>query len=149
MILDTLTLMSDNQDLAQAAGPVFSDVLNQLGNPGYTTSQDAPLGIQQDLGKGTPVPFLCQVTEDFASGGAATLVVSLETSVDEAFTSPITLMTSGTFAIADLVAGTHLLPEHVPYGSLQYLRVKYQIAIADTTAGKVTCGITTGIQSNT
>lgn len=147
MILDTLTLMSDDQDLAQAAGTYYSDVLN-LNADGYTTSQDAPSGVTPDLGKGEAVPFMCQITETFTSGGAATLQVTLQTATDEAFTSPVDLMASSTFALAALEAGKHLLPEHVPHGSLGYLRVKYVIGTAATTAGKVTSGIPAALQSN-
>lgn len=149
MILDTYTLMSDDQDLAQTAGTYYSDVLNTQGDAGYTTSADAPSGITKDLGKGVPVQLLCQITETFTSGGAATLQVDLETDDNESFSSATVLMSSPTYALASLTAGTQLLPEFVPYGGEQYYRVKYVIATATTTAGKVTAGITTGIQSNT
>ena len=147
MILDDLTLLSDDQDLSQVAGDYYSDVLDR-GADGYTTSVDAPSGVGFDLGKGSPVELLCQVTQDFASGGAATLVAVLETATDEAFTTPVALITSKTFALAELVAGAHLLPEHVPYGTLRYVRIKYTIATATTTAGTVTAGIPHGLQSN-
>ncbi len=147
-ILDTYTLLSDDQDLSQAAGTYYSDVLNVLGDAGYTTSNDAPNGITHDLGKGTPVPFLCQVTEAFASGGAATLQVDLETDDNESFTSATVLFSSPTYALADLIVGKHLLHEFLPHGCEQYLRVKYVIGTATTTAGTVTAGITTGHQSN-
>ncbi len=147
MILDNYTLLSDDQDLSQVAGTYYSDILDLHGD-GYTTSQDAPLGVTPDLGKGYPVEILAQVTEDFASGGAATLVATLQTSITEAFTVPIDLAASAAFALADLVAGKNLLPEHVPYGAKQYLRIKYVIGTATTTAGTVTAGIVCGHQSN-
>lgn len=148
MILDTYTLMSDDQDLSQVAGTYYSDVLNLRGDPGYTTSSDAPNGITHDLGKGVAVPFLCQVTETFTSGGAATLQVDLETDDNESFSSATVLVSSPTFALADLVQGKALLPQHVPYNGEQYMRVKYVIGTATTTAGTVSAGITTGLQSN-
>ncbi len=148
MILDILTLMSDDQDLSQTAGTYYSDILNLAGDPGYTTSVDAPNGIQHDLGKGYAVELLCQLTETVTSGGAATMTVSLQTATDEVFTSPIDLVVSSTFALAALVAGTYLLPQHVPYGTEQYVRIKYVIGTATTTAGTATAGITMGHQSN-
>lgn len=148
MILDTLTLMSDDQDLAQVAGTYYSDVLNTLGDAGYTTSQDAPSGVTNDLGKGFPVELLVQVTELFASGGAPTFDVTLETATDEVFTTPVSMLTSKQFALADLVAGAYLLPQHIPYDTLQWVRVKYVIGTATTTAGKITAGIVSGHQSN-
>lgn len=147
MILDQNALLSDDQDLAQAAGTYYSDVLNSLGD-GVTTSKDAPNGITNDIGKGKMLELLSTVTETFTSGGAATLDVSLETATDEAFTTPVTLMASTQYALADLVAGKQLLPEVVPHGGLQYYRIKYVIGTAATTAGKVTAGIACGIQSN-
>jgi hypothetical protein len=149
MILDTYSLLSDDQDLAQAAGTYYSNVLNLYGDPGYTTSADAPNGVAQSLGKGYPVELLVQITETFTSGGAATLVVSLEVDDNEGFASATTVVSSTTFALADLVAGTYLLPQHVPYGvNEQYVRVKYVIGTAATTAGKVTAGVVMGHQSN-
>lgn len=147
MILDTLTLMSDDQDLSQVAGTYYSDILSTKAT-GYTTSKDAPSGVTADMGKGNSVPLMCQVTQTFTSAGAATLVVSLETSVDEAFSSAVTMVTSKTYALAELVAGKHLLPEHVPYGGLGYYRIKYVIGTATTTAGMVTAGIPAALQSN-
>lgn len=149
MILDTLTLLSDDQDLSQVAGTYYSDILNTLGDAGYSTSSDAPSGVGKAIGEGTPVPLLCQVTQTFTTGGgAATLVVTLQSSVDEAFTSPINEITSKTFALAELVQGAFLLPQHLPYGTKQYLRIRYVIATATTTAGTVTAGVGTAIQSN-
>ena len=149
MILDNYTLMSDDQDLSQVAGTYYSDVLNLKGDAGYTTSVDAPNGVTSDLGKGTPVELLVQVTEDFVSGGAATLTVSLEKDTVEAFSSAETVVSSTTFALADLTAGTYLLPAHVPYDvDQQWVRIKYVIATATTTAGTVTAGIVLGHQSN-
>ena len=148
MILDTLTLLSDDQDVSQVAGAYYSDILNLQGDAGYTTSADAPNGVTNDLGKGYAVELLCMLTETVTSGGAATLIAVLETATDEVFTSPVALVTSKTFALADLVVGTYLLPQHVPYGTLQYVRIKYTIGTATTTAGLVTAGIACGIQSN-
>lgn len=147
MQLDINSLLSDDQDLAQAAGTYYSDVYNNKGD-GLTTSKDAPSGVTSDLGKGKHIELLAQVTETFTSGGAATLQAVLETATDEAFTTPVTLADSGVIAKADLVAGKQLLPHVLPQGGLQYYRIKYVIGTAATTAGKVTAGITCGIQSN-
>lgn len=147
MILDKMSLLSDDQDLSQAAGSYYSDIM-KLDAAARTTSVDAPSGVVHDPGKSAFNQFLCQVTETFTSGGAATLTVSLETSTDEAFTSPVTLVSSKTFALAELVAGTHLLPESIPYGCLAFLRVKYVIGTATTTAGTATAGFVLGLQSN-
>ena len=152
MILDNLTLLSDDQSLVQSAGDYYSDVLNTLGDAGYTTSVDAPSGVSKDIGKGYPIELLVQATADMTSGGTATLTVYLETATDEAFTSPVTLLTSETITVdasgANIPAGAYLLPQHVPYGALQWLRVKYTIGTAAVTAGTVTAGVVCGHQSN-
>ena len=148
MIQDMTTLLSNKQDLSQTTGTYYSDVYNQLGDPGYTTSADAPNGVPVDLGKGVPVPLDVAVNETFTSGGAATLTVSLQTDDNEGFSSAKTLVTSPTYALADLVSGKRLLPEHVPYGAEQYIRIAYVIAGATTTAGTVTASIGSCIQSN-
>lgn len=146
MILDTLTLLSDDQDLSQVAGTYYSDVYNTLGDAGYTTSVSAPSGVAKDLGKGTPKDFFCRVTETFTSGGAATLVATLQSSADNS--TYVDSVVSKTFALADLVSGADLLPQHLPHGLLQYIRVKYVIGTATTTAGTVTCGIGSAVQTN-
>ena len=146
MILDTLTLLSDDQDLSQAAGTYYSDIYNLLGDAGYTTSNDAPSGVAKDMGKGTPKDFFCRVSQTFTSGGAATLVATLQTSADNS--TYVDVIVSKTFALADLVAGADLLPQHLPHGLLQYTKVKYVIGTATTTAGTVTCGIGSALQSN-
>lgn len=147
MILDNYTLLSDDQDLSQVAGTYYSDVLD-LGADGYTTSDDAPSGVSQDLGKGYPVELLCKITEAFASGGAATLTVTLQTDDNEAFTSATDLIVSQTFALAALTQGVDLLPQHFPYGCERYIRIRYVIGTATTTAGQVTAGVVCGHQSN-
>ena len=148
MILDTLTTLSEDQDLSQVAGAYYSDIWDSQVDGGYTTSTDAPSGVNPSVGKGTPLSLLCMITETFTSGGAATLAVSLQTSVDEAFSVPITIINSPTYALADLVVGKHLLPEYFPFDGERFFRIKYTIGTATTTAGTVEASIGVGIQSN-
>jgi hypothetical protein len=128
------------------AGTYYSDVYNTLGDAGYTTSKDAPSGVAKDMGRGTPKDFFCRVSQTFTSGGAATLVATLQSSSDNS--TFVDSIVSKTFALAELVAGADLLPQHLPHGLLQYIRVKYVIGTATTTAGTATCGIGSAPQAN-
>jgi hypothetical protein len=143
MILDSLTLF--DEDVAKTAvATTYSDIISVDG-AAVKTSADAPSGIAADAAKGTPLFLLAKSVITFV--GSGNITVSLETSTDEAFTSPVTLETSGALVIANLKQGAYLLPQVIPYGVLQYLRVKY-VVVTGFSAGKVTCALTTAIQSN-
>lgn len=150
MILDELGLLSDSQDLSQVAGTYNStNVIDLKGATRKTSVKGAPSGVNSGPGEGTPIYLLCQVDEDFASGGAATLQVTLESDDDEAFGSATTVLQSQAFALADLIAGKQLLPQNLPYDITErYIRVTYTIGTATTTAGTVTTSVVSAIQTN-
>jgi len=81
-------------------------------------------------------------TTMLASAGAASLIASLETSTDEAFTSPVVLFTSAAVAKSALVAGYVLARVRIPVGVLRYLRVKYTKVTNDFSAGNMDAFIT-------
>ncbi|UOF81266.1 major capsid protein [Caudoviricetes sp.] len=97
------------------------------------------------------IPIYLQVVADatFVSGGSTTLVVTLETASDEAFTSPVTLMTTATIAKASLVNGYEIINQIVPHGAKKYLRVKYTVATGPFTAGSVTARLMSNSGSRT
>jgi hypothetical protein len=140
MILGVNTLFSDDQNLAQVAGSYYSDYID-LKSAALLTSRDAPSGVVRDPGKGVPLGLVGRVTTAFTSGGAATLVVSIETDDNSSFSSPTALHTSKTFALADLIVGCRVLPSIMPIGAERYVRIKYVIGTATTTAGKIKAGI--------
>ena len=151
MLLDKLTLLSDDQDLSQIAADYYSDIL-AINSAAVTTSADAPSGVGGDPAYGNPVLLVGHVTEDFDSAGAATLDIVVETDTVENFASPTVLFTSVQFdatdAGAELKAGTNVIPHFLLYGVQNYLRIKYTIGTATTTAGKITAGVTMGHQTN-
>jgi hypothetical protein len=102
-----------------------------------TTSSIIDVGSVTDIGVGCPLYVYASVHTALTSGGSSTLTAVLETSSDEAFTSPVTLATTGSVAKASLVAGYTIFNQAVPQGALRYLRVKYTVGTADFTAGKV------------
>lgn len=80
------------------------------------------------------------------AGGAATLVVSIETAIDAAFTSPVTLLQSAAIPVASLVAGAELLKARLPIGVLEFIRVKYTVATGPLTAGAFDAALVMDVQ---
>ena len=141
MIFSVNSLLSDQQALTASAP---SDNVIDIGVPG--TPYDAAAPVNQDIGKGNPIPLLIQVTEDFV--GATSVTATVETSADEAFTAPKELASHAVVA-ASLVAGKQFSLHVVPHGvDERYIRINYTVA-GTATAGRVTAGITCGVQTNT
>ena len=146
MIFDMETLFSDGQAITASAGSTNVIDLGAMDVP--FGSKEAPV---RDIGKGTRLPLLVQVVEDFAA--LTSLSVSVETSDDPAFGSGVVEhANSGAVVLADLKAGYTFFPDIVPIadkaGMKRYMRLKYTKAGTDATAGKITAGIVAGIQSN-
>lgn len=134
MLIDTQSTFSDAQALSQAVGTYPSTNILDAG------AANADSGHGED--QGTYINFV--VTEDFDSAAdAATVEVQIQTSVDEAFTSPVILWRSGVKTQAQINAG--LDPVRMPLGVLRYIRVAYVIAAATTTTGKMSAFLTKDI----
>lgn len=143
MILSKELMFSDDQDLAQTAAAYASTNHVDMGAPG--TPHGAAAAINRDIAKGEPVPIDIMITETFASGGAATLTIELQTDDDPAFGSATTIWSSGALALAALVQGYRIPPLYLPEGITErYMRVLYTIGTATTTAGKVTAALASG-----
>lgn len=84
--------------------------------------------------RATPV-IVVQTKAAFASAGASTLTVRIETSVDEAFTAPITIYTSAAIPKASLVANKEVLKFPFPAGSKQFTRAYLDVGTGPFTAG--------------
>lgn len=146
MYLDKQTLLSDDQDLSQAAGTYVSTNTIDLGTAGTIPHLGGtPL---MDIGRGNEPDLLCQITETFTSGGAATLTVQLIQSANADLSSPTILQTTPALALATLVAGYQFRLRIPPGISARYLGVQYVIGTATTTAGTVTAGIVLDKQTN-
>ena len=134
MILDNQTLLSNQQAITATA--VSTNVID-LG-PINT-------GIVRDIGKGKPIPFLVQVTEDFAAAGAATLTVALQVDDNVGFSSPKTVQTTAALALADLKAGRQIPLDYIPRGTNErFMRLNYTVATGPMTAGKIHAGVLHG-----
>jgi hypothetical protein len=89
-------------------------------------------------------------TTVLAAGGAANVTFKLQTSVDEAFTSPIDLWTSGAIAKATLVAKYFVTGRGLalPKGAKRYLRVTATPDTNNTNSGKIDAFLSPDVQAN-
>lgn len=139
MILSAQQLFSDDQAITATA---LSTNVIDLG------AADTPYGgkaaLHQDIGKGTKIPILIQVTEAFNT--LTSLTIAIETG---AATTLATVVASKTVLLADLAVGYQfpidVLPEEI---DKRYLGIRYTVAGTAPTTGKITAGITMGNQSN-
>lgn len=139
MILSAQQLLSDQQAITAT---VVSENVIDLGEAG--TPYDAVAALNQDVGKGNPVCFLAQVTEDFDN------LTSLEVTIETGATTALgTAVASSTVALADLVAGKQFPIQFLPNEiNERYLGVRYTVVGTAPTTGKMTTGITMGNQTN-
>ena len=87
------------------------------------------------------------MTETFAT--LTSLKVGVQVDNDVSFGSPKTVVESPAVAAADLKAGYKFPIVWVPRGTDErYLRLYYTVAGSDATAGKITAGITTGVDAH-
>lgn len=96
-------------------------------------------GQLKEVAYGTPIPLRIQVTEDFAT--LTSLEIKVQTATDAAFTTPVTLATTGAVAAADLKAGYVAPINFIPKGNLGFLRLYYDVTGSNATTGKITAGI--------
>jgi len=131
MILDKQLTLSDAQAITATA-----DSTNII-NAG-----------QANANIGEPVELLCEVEDAFTAAGAATLTVSLVTATDEAFTSPVTLLTTAAIPKATLVRGYQLPISFLPAQLLKYFKLVYTVATGPMTAGSINAGLVLARQTN-
>lgn len=129
MSLDAKVLLSNKQAITATAAS--TDVFD--------------FGAAADFGAGGNVPMLVQVTEDF--NNLTSLTIAVQASTDAAFTSPITLV-QAVVPLASLKAGYQLPIHAVPHGQKRYMRTHYTVTGTAPTTGKVTAGVTSGVQMN-
>ncbi len=146
MIFDTQTLFSDQQAVTASAR---SENVLDLGDMGIPHgNKQAPA---RDIGEGTPLPLLVQVTEDFA--GLTSLEIQVQTSDQSDFSSDVRLhASSGPVPVAKLKAGWKFgvtsLPVADKEGMGRYLSINYIKSGSDATAGKITAGLVAAVQTD-
>jgi hypothetical protein len=139
MILSAQQLFSDNQAITANADSTNVIDLGVAGTP-----YGAAAALNYDIGKGTKIPLLAQVTEDF--NNLTSLTINLSTG---ATTALGTTVLSQTILLADLVAGKQIAFDYVPNGITErYLGFEYVVTGTAPTTGKITSGISMGNQTN-
>jgi len=131
MIIDKQLVFSDGQAITATADS--TNIYN---------------GGQAGFNNGEAVELLLQVEDTFTAAGAATLTVSMVTATDEAFTSPVTLLTTAAIPKATLVRGYQLPLSFIPAQVLQYTKLVYTVATGPMTAGKLNSMLVLARQTN-
>ncbi len=142
MLLDSYTLLSDDQAItASAASTNYMD----LGAPG--TPPYAPAALTRDIGATNDVEILFQVTTAFAT--LTSLTVGLQVDDNSSFSSATTVISTAAIPVASLVAGYKFSLQIVPPGTNErYLRAYYTVAGSNATAGAIKAAVIAGHQSN-
>jgi hypothetical protein len=130
-ILDRLNLFSNDQAITATAAS--TDIID-LGS--------AP----RDVGAGEPVTVLVEIVQAFDA--LTSLTVALQTSATENFASPVQLAAT-TLALSALTLGAKFSLDHLPGGTLRYIRLYYTVTGSAPTVGKVTGGVTGAHQDTT
>lgn len=145
MILDSLLQFDSAANLAQTTGTYNSANIIDLHMAGIPTLSSGQGARDIGIGDDPALKLLVLVTTTFTSGGAATLIVTLQGSVDNGSGAPLSWTSwwaSPTYALATLVAGARLLDMDMPRPPAgiaipRFLRLTYAIGGATTTAGTV------------
>lgn len=127
MLFDKENQFSDNQAITASAPS--TNVIDMTGN-------------LNEIAFATPMPLRIQVVEDFAT--LTSLEIKVQTATDSVFTSPVTLATTGSIPIADLVKGYVAPINFIPKGNKGYMRLYYAVTGDNATAGKIKAGIVAG-----
>lgn len=151
MTFDANFLLSDAVNLAQVVGSYLSDAYDTWQGRSSAVGL-APIGgpLINDIGRANDLDLIIQVTQTFTSGGAGTLQCQLVMADDAALgTNLVVLAETRIHALADLVAGKYLELPEIPAGiTSRWFGLRYIIATATMTAGKITAGLTMGRQTN-
>lgn len=102
-------------------------------------------GSNKDVGKYGDIPLLIQVVEGF--NNLTSLTVTVQTDDNSAFSSAADVL-SMTIPLASLVLGYKSPVITLPMKMERYIRLNYTVTGTAPTTGKVTAGITGGLQTN-
>jgi hypothetical protein len=141
MIFSKESLFSDDQ--AITADAVSTNIID-LGVRG--TPYGGAAALTGDYGKGNYIPILIQVTEAFNT--LTSLTITIETGPNADLSSS-TVVATETLALAALTLGKQTFLKVLPTGLTgRYLGIRYNVTGTDPTLGKITAGITPGVQTN-
>ena len=148
MITDNFLRLSGSTTAGSATGQSVTVTTNS------TNAVD--LSLARDIGEGEELYVQFTVGTAFTAAGAATLTPTVVVSAADTLTTPTTIGTGGTIAVASLIAGYTFVIRLNPqlFGStttvsslgLRYLGAIYTVATGPMTAGTITADIVTDIQ---
>ena len=141
MITDNFLRLSGSLTAGSATGQAVTATAN--------STNVVDLSLARDVGEGEDLYVQFTVGTAFTAGGSATLTPTIVVSAADSLTTPTTIATAGTIAVATLVAGysfaVPLNPQIASLG-LRYLGAIYTVATGPMTAGTITADIVTDIQ---
>ena len=141
MITDNFLRLSGSLTAGSATGQAVTATAN--------STNVVDLSLARDVGEGEDLYVQFTVGTAFTAGGSATLTPTIVVSAADSLTTPTTIATAGTIAVATLVAGysfaVRLNPQIASLG-LRYLGAIYTVATGPMTAGTITADIVTDIQ---
>jgi len=141
MITDNFLRLSGSLTAGSATGQAVTATAN--------STNVVDLSLARDVGEGEDLYVQFTVGTAFTAAGSATLTPTIVVSAADSLTTPTTIATAGTIAVATLVAGysfaVRLNPQIASLG-LRYLGAIYTVATGPMTAGTITADIVTDIQ---
>ncbi|GGE29940.1 hypothetical protein GCM10011360_17500 [Primorskyibacter flagellatus] len=142
MILNKNLILAENQAITATA--ISQNVIrwNETGVVPLEAGQ-----IVRNIGSGTEVPLLIQVTQTFLT--LTSLTITIETSDAADLTSSTVLASSGAIPLASLIAGfrpafTRFVPDAT---MLDYFGLRFTVGGSNATAGKITAAVATQVNS--
>lgn len=142
MILDRSEMFSNSQAITATGAST-----NVIDTSATGTVYAAASALARDLGKGTRVPVAIRTVQNF--NNLTSLKISYQVATDAAFTTPVTVIESPAYTLAQLNGGVILQPDTVPTGAnLRYHRLLYTVTGTAPTLGQITAGFSMGDQTN-
>ena len=143
MILNKNLILSENQAITATA--ISTNVIS------WEAVRAAPYeaaGITRNLGDGTDIPMLLQITEAFNT--LTSLTITFESADNAALsTNAIVMATTGAIPLASLILGYRpLMSRIIPHGQMKdFCGFRYTVTGTNPTLGKVTAALATEVQS--
>ena len=125
-MFDKKLLISEDQDLAHAAADILGTNVLDIGE------HDSKIGNCEQL------RVVVRCTENFASSGAATLVIAVVDGDEDDLSDAEVLVQTKAYALSELKKHNLLLDVGIPVPNKRYMGIQYTIGVATTTAGKAT-----------
>lgn len=141
-ILSKAELFSNAQAVTATAAST-----NVIDTGATGTVYAAAAALARDLGKGSGVPLSISVVQNF--NNLTSLTIAYQVATDAAFTTPVTVIQSPAYTLAQINSGINLQPTEVPINAnLRYHRLLYTVAGTAPTLGQITAGYAMAIQTN-